>query len=256
MPLAPPPAKISIVTAVFNRVGTIGEAIDSVHRQTWPNVEHVLQDGGSSDGTLEIIGQRVHANSSLVSERDYGIYDAINRGIERATGDIIGLMHSDDVFAHEHVLSKIAAVFESNDIDGVYGDLQYVAANDPDRVIRHWRSGNYHPALLKRGWMPPHPTLYLRREVFERWGLYDTSFRIAADYDAMLRYLVKGNIRLAYIPEVLVKMRLGGESNRSLERIVRKSREDLRALRRNGVGGVGTLILKNVSKLDQFFVRT
>ena len=247
--------RISVVTAVFNRVATIAEAMQSVQSQTYSNVEHVVQDGGSSDGTYDVVKGLVTERSEIVSERDNGIYDAINRGIQRASGDVIGLMHSDDFFADADVLSKVAHAFGDSTIDGVYGDLQYVAEHDPTRVIRHWRSGNYHPALLKRGWMPPHPTLYLRREVFDRFGLYDTSFKIAADYDAMLRYLVKGQIELAYIPEVLVKMRLGGESNRSLERILLKSREDLRAIRRNGVGGIGTLAAKNFSKLGQFIVK-
>lgn len=247
--------KISVITAVFNRGGTIAEAMESVQRQTHPCIEHVVQDGGSTDGTLEIIARLANGATKAFAERDSGIYDAINRGILRATGNVIGLMHSDDVFAHNRVLEKVAACFADPRIDGVYGDLQYVAANDPTRIIRHWRSGQYHPALLRRGWMPPHPTLYLRREVFERFGLYDTSFSIAADYDAILRYLAQGQITLAYIPEVLVKMRLGGESNRSLERILRKSREDLRALRKNGVGGVGVLAAKNFGKLGQFFVK-
>ncbi len=247
--------KISVVTVAYNRAATIAEAIDSVRTQTWGDLEHVIQDGGSVDGTLEIIRQRAGPNTALVSEPDGGIYDAINRGIWRATGEVIGLMHSDDVFAHPHVVEKVVTAFASPAVDGVYGDLQYVGADDPKRVIRHWRSGEYHPSLLTRGWMPPHPTLYLRREVFERFGLYDTSFRIAADYDAMLRYLVKGQIKLAYIPEVLVKMRVGGESNRSLGRIIVKSREDLRAIRNNGVGGIGTLAAKNLSKLRQFLIK-
>lgn len=246
--------KISVVTAVFNRANSIAAAIDSIQSQSWVDLEHVIQDGGSTDGTVEIIQQRARANTSFASERDGGIYDAVNRGIMRSTGDIIGLMHSDDIFANAHVLEKVAAAFANPAIDGVYGDLQYVA-DDPKRVIRHWRSGEYAPNLLRRGWMPPHPTLYLRREVFDRYGLYDTSFRIAADYDAMLRYLVKGQIKLAYIPEVLVKMRIGGESNRSLGRIIIKSREDLRALRNNSVGGFGTLAAKNLSKISQFFTK-
>lgn len=247
--------KISIVTAVFNRADTIAEAIESVQRQNYTNVEHVVQDGGSSDGTLDEIARLAAEKTTVISEKDAGIYDAINRGIRRANGDIIGLMHSDDFFADAEVLSKVSDAFGDSTIDGVYGDLQYVAANDPTRIIRHWRSGQYEPALLQRGWMPPHPTLYLRREVFERFGLYDTSFSISADYDAMLRYLVQGNLKLAYIPEVLVKMRLGGESNRSLERIWRKSREDLRAIRKNRVGGIGTLAAKNFGKLGQFILK-
>lgn len=247
--------KISVVTVVYNRATTIGEAIDSVRTQTWGDLEHVVQDGGSVDGTMQIIRERAGPNTKLVSEPDGGIYDAINRGIARATGDVIGLMHSDDVFAHRHVLEKVATAFRKPGVHGVYGDLQYVAVNDSQRVIRHWRSGEYSPSLLKRGWMPPHPTLYLRREVFENYGLYDTSFRIAADYDAILRYLVKGQIKLAYIPDVLVKMRVGGESNRSLGRIILKSREDLQALRNNGAGGLGALAAKNLSKLKQFFIK-
>jgi glycosyltransferase len=247
--------KISVVTAVYNRAGTIAEAIASVQGQNFKDIEHVIQDGGSNDGTLDEVGKLANMTTKLVSERDSGIYDAINRGIVRATGDVIGLMHSDDAFAHDSVLAQIAARFADPSVQGVYGDLQYVASTDLDRVVRHWRSGEYRPALLKRGWMPPHPTLYLRREVFADYGLYDTSFDIAADYDAMLRYLTQGRIKLAYIPEVLVKMRLGGESNRSFERILRKSREDYRAIRKNGVGGFGTLAAKNLSKLGQFLVK-
>lgn len=244
--------KISVVTAVFNRRDTIAAAMDSVYEQTYTDVEHIIQDGGSRDGTLEVIKDRSSPATHLRSEPDDGIYDAINRGIRRATGDVIGLMHSDDRFASPRVLSEIAKAFENPDIDGVYGDLTYVSKGDPARVIRYWRAGEYDLSRLRRGWMPPHPTLYLRRGVFDHWGLYDTGFRIAADYDAMLRYLVKGRIRLAYIPQVLVCMRVGGESNRSLGRILRKSREDYHAIRRNGVGGLGTLAMKNVSKVMQF----
>lgn len=247
--------KISIVTAVFNRVDTIADAISSVQAQNHGSVEHVIQDGGSNDGTLDVIKGFETSATQLVSEQDEGIYDAINRGISRATGEVIGLMHSDDFFAHDAVLEQIARAFDDPEVEGVYGDLDYVSASNTDKVIRHWRSGPYRRELLKRGWMPPHPTLYLRRQVFEKWGLYDPGFQIAADYDAMLRYLWKGNVHLTYVPEVLVKMRVGGESNRSLSRIVRKSREDYMALRRNGVGGLGALFKKNTSKLKQFIVK-
>ncbi len=246
--------KISVVTAVYNREKTIGQAVESVQRQTYQPVEHVIQDGGSQDGTLEIIAELSNRNTRLESTPDSGIYDAINKGIARATGEVIGLMHSDDYFASDTVLEKIAQAFGDSAIDGVYGDLDYVLASDTDCVIRHWKSGEVTRAKLKRGWMPPHPTVYLRRSVFERFGVYDTGYSISADYDAMLRYIWGGNIRLSYIPEVLVKMRLGGESNRSIGRIIRKSREDYRAIRQNRVGGIWTLGMKNVSKLGQFFV--
>jgi len=149
-------------------------------------------------------------------------------------------------------INRFAEAFEDPAVDGVYGDLAYVAADDVGRVVRYWRSGVYTRARLRRGWMPPHPTLYLRREVFTRWGAYDANLRIAADYEAILRWLGTGNIRLAYVPEVLVKMRVGGESNRSLGHIIRKSREDYMALRRRRIGGADTLVWKNLSKLGQF----
>lgn len=247
--------KLSIVTAVFNREETIRDALASVQAQSYGPVEHLIQDGGSTDGTLDIIKAHATDTTHLVSEPDSGIYDAINKGISRASGDVVGLMHSDDFFAHNRVLERIAELFEDKNIDGVYGDLDYVSADNTKKVIRHWRSGPYKRALLKRGWMPPHPTLYLRREVFETWGLYDPDFRIAADYDAMLRYLWTGRARLAYLPDVLVKMRVGGASNRSLKQLLQKSREDYRALRRNGVGGAGVLLAKNASKLQQFVIR-
>ncbi len=247
--------KISIVTAVYNRVATIRETIESVAAQSYHSIEHIVQDGCSTDGTLDAIQITANHRVNLVSEPDSGIYDGINRGIKRANGDVIGLMHSDDLFAHEGVLMMIADALSDLRIDGVYGDLQYVAADNPMHVVRHWQAGKYQPIKLKRGWMPPHPTLYLRREIFDQWGLYDTSYQIAADYDAMLRYLVKGQIKLAYIPEVLVKMRVGGESNRSLGRVLLKSREDLQAVRQNSVGGMVTVAYKNLSKLPQFFKR-
>ena len=244
--------KISIVTAVFNRVQTIGQALETVSHQTYGAIDHVIQDGGSTDGTLGILEQKSNAYTRIQSAPDAGIYDAINKGIARAEGEVIGLMHSDDFFADDQVIADVVESFEDPDVDGVYGDLQYVAVEDTTRVIRHWRSGPYDPRKLRHGWMPPHPTVYLRRKVFEEFGLYDTSYRIAADYDAMLRYMGKGRIRMAYLPRVMVKMRVGGESNRSLKHIILKSREDYRALRSNGMGGAGALVRKNLSKIGQF----
>ncbi|KAF0284757.1 glycosyltransferase family 2 protein [Spiribacter roseus] len=244
--------RISIITAVYNRATTLPEALDSLRRQTHPSVEHVVQDGGSTDGTLQVLRANPSEEMKLVSAPDGGIYDAVNCGIARASGDVIGLLHSDDYLADSGVIADVAEALADPAVDGVYGDLDYVAAADTSHVIRRWRSGQYVPAKLKRGWMPPHPTLYLRRQVLESWGYYDTSFHIAADYEAMLRWLVRGQIQLAYIPRVLVKMRVGGESNRSLGHILRKSREDYRAMRRHGVGGIGSLAAKNFSKLEQF----
>lgn len=247
--------KISIITAVYNREATIAQAISSVQSQTHGDVEHLIIDGASKDGTLAAIEAAHHERMRLVSEPDKGIYDALNKGIALATGDVVGLMHSDDFFAHDEVLTKVAAAFGRADVLAVYGDLDYVMAEDETRVARHWRSGTYSPKKLRRGWMPPHPTLFLRREVFERQGLYDLTFRIAADYEAILRYFSREDLRPVYIPEVLVKMRLGGASNRSLMQVLRKSREDYRALRKNGIGGLNALAWKNLSKLGQFVIR-
>lgn len=245
--------KISIITAVYNRADCVEQAVNSVQQQTYPNVEHVVIDGASTDGTLEVLQNCLSAKAMLVSEPDNGIYDALNKGLSRASGEVVGIMHSDDFFADADVLQHVAAAFADSMIDAVYGDLDYVAKTDTSRVIRHWRSGAFHPGRLAWGWMPPHPTLFLRRRVIEQWGGFDTQVRIAADYDAILRYFGQGKIRAAYIPRVLVKMRVGGESNRSLAKIWLKSREDYLALRRNRVGGLGALAWKNLSKLGQFF---
>ena len=245
--------KLSIVTAVWNRATTVGGAIDSVSAQTYPDIEHLVIDGASTDGTLAEVEARRTPGMVVVSEPDQGIYDALNKGLARSTGEVVGLLHSDDVFAHSHVIGRVAAAFADPSIDAVYGDLEYVSASDPARVIRHWRAGEVTQAKLRRGWMPPHPTLFVRRRVFENHGAYDTRYRIAADYDAVLRWFGTADITAAYIPEVLVKMRVGGESNASLSKILRKSREDYRALRSNCVGGLPTLIAKNLSKLPQFF---
>lgn len=247
--------RISIITAVYNRVGTIGQAIQSVAEQRYQNIEHLIIDGASTDGTLEEIERCRTPNMRVVSERDSGIYNALNKGIGMATGEVVGLMHSDDFFADSRVVEKVAAAFDDHAIDAAYGDLDYVSASNSDRVIRRWRPGVFSRSKLQRGWMPPHPTLFLRRGVIARWGDYNESYRISADYEAILRYFGRGSIAATYIPEVLVKMRVGGESNRSLERILRKSREDYRALRSNDVGGFATLARKNLSKLPQFILR-
>ncbi len=244
--------KISVVTAVYNREATIGQAIESLQSQTHVDFEHLIQDGGSTDGTLEIVEALTEGRTRLLSEPDDGLYDAINKGIKRAEGDVIGLMHSDDFFAAPWVLSRIADCFADPAIGGVYYDLEYVSAKNSDKIVRYWKSGPYSQHRLTRGWMPPHPTPYLRRDVFERFGLFDASYRIAADYDAVLRYLGKGGIKLAYILEVLVRMRVGGASNRSPKQLILKSREDYRAIRSSGTGGIGTLTMKNLSKLGQF----
>ena len=247
--------RISVVTAVMNGRKTLPQMLESLRAQTHADIEHVVQDGGSTDGTPDYLGTHGMPDMHLKSEPDTGIYDAINQGIRRATGEVIGLLHADDQLASPDILATIAQTLQDPAIDGVYGDLQYVARDDETRVIRHWHAGPYAQAKLKRGWMPPHPTLYLRNEVFDRAGLYDTSYRISGDYDGMLRFLTTGQVRLGYIPQVIVRMKMGGVSNRSFAHMIRKSREDLRAIRTHRVGGLGTLVAKNLSKLPQFGVK-
>ena len=244
--------KISIITTVRNGKETIGDAVNSVYRQFHADIEHIVIDGASTDGTLEVLeGYRDHI-AALVSEKDSGMYEALNKGIARATGDVVGFLHADDLFEDYRTVSRIALAFADPAVDAVYGDLVYVDRADTARVIRRWRAGAFSRGKLGWGWMPPHPTFYARRSVYERLGAFDTSYRIAADYDCILRFLGRGGIVPAYIPAVLVRMRMGGASNQSLSNILHKSREDFRALRRNGIGGLGALAWKNLSKIRQF----
>ncbi len=245
--------KISIITSVYNNKETIAEAIESVLSQTYGNIEYIVVDGASTDGTVEIIEQYADKITTFVSEPDKGIYDGLNKGVALATGDVVGFLHSDDLFEDEQVAEKIAKAFGESGAESIYGDLTYVTKNDTSKVVRYWKSGQFSHGKLRRGWMPPHPTFYVKREVYGKYGSFDTSFRIAADYDTVLRFLGKEHISTHYIPEVLVKMRVGGASNKSLKNLIQKSREDLKAMKNNGVGHLGSLFVKNASKLPQFF---
>jgi len=244
--------KISVITAVYNSRETIADAIVSVIDQSFPNIEFIVIDGFSTDGTSEIIEQFRDQIDVLVSEPDEGIYDALNKGIMYANGDVVGFLHADDIFASTDVLSRIAESFADVSIDAVFGDLVYVDKSDPNKVIRYWQSGDFDISKLKLGWMPPHPTFYVRRSVYEKLGGFDTSFHISADYDCMLRLLIQTDLKVRYINEIFVRMRVGGKSNRSLKNILIKMIEDTRVIKKNGVGGLGTLIGKNLCKIPQF----
>ena len=247
--------KISIITSVYNNKETISEAIESVLSQTYDNIEYIVVDGASTDGTVEVIQKYGEQIDTFVSEPDKGIYDGLNKGVALATGDVIGFLHSDDLFEDEHVVSKIADAFKVDDVDSIYGDLIYVSKEDTSKVVRYWKSGAYGLKKLENGWMPPHPTFYVKRKVYEAYGAFDTSFKIAADYDSILRFLGREGITTRYIPEVLVKMRVGGESNKSLKNIILKTKEDIRAIKNNDVGHIRSLFFKNLSKIPQFFRR-
>lgn len=248
--------KISVITAVFNSGATVGGAIASVASQTHLDLEHIIVEGNSSDDSLAQIDRAAHDRMLLFSGPDAGIYDALNKGIGHATGDVVGFVHSDDFLANNRTLARVADAFTDPEVEAVFGDLVYVSQTDPSRVIRHWSMGPFRRERLKYGWMPAHPTLYVRREVYERYGHFDSSFGIAADYDFILRYFSRTSGKTVYIPEVLYKMRLGGVSNRNFAKIRQKLAEDYLAIRRNRVGGISTLALKNISKVGQFIVRS
>lgn len=244
--------KISIITSVWNNKETIKDAIDSVLAQTYENIEYIVVDGASSDGTVDIVKSYGDRISTFISEKDKGIYDGLNKGVRLATGDVIAFLHSDDLYNDPEAVTRVAEAFNATGADAVYGDLIYTPKSDTSKVLRYWKSRDFHPKLLKQGWMPAHPTFFARRELYERYGAFDTTFRIAADYDFMLRVLSRG-IKTHYLPSVLYKMRVGGESNKSIKNIIKKMREDYRALENNRIGGISTLMIKNLSKIPQFF---
>lgn len=243
--------KISLITVCYNSAATIADTLRTVDAQTWPDIEHWVIDGGSRDETLRIVDQHRQPWRLVLSEADKGIYDAMNKGIARATGDYVGFLNADDMFESDHAVAAIAAR-AAEGADLVYGDLVYVSATDTRRVIRHWRSGSFEPGQLSRGWMPPHPTVYIRKGLLQQLGGFDTSLKVAADYDLMMRCLVRKQATATHVPEVLVRMRAGGLSNGSLASILRKSREDLAVIRRHHQGGWLTLAFKNLRKLPQF----
>ncbi len=246
--------KVSIITSVYNNASTIEDAVLSVLSQNYKDIEYIVVDGSSTDGTVEIIKKYEDQISKFVSEKDKGIYDGLNKGIGLATGDVIGFLHSDDIYANAEVITRVAQAFASTGVDAVYGDLVYTSKSDTTKILRYWKGRVFKPSLLKQGWMPAHPTFFVRRELYECYGSFDTSFCIAADYDFMLRVLSKG-IKTHYLPSVLYKMRVGGESNKSIKNIIQKMQEDYRALKNNNVGGFSTLVIKNLSKIPQFIKR-
>ena len=245
--------KISVVTVCFNDGDTIGDTIQSANCQTYRNFEHIFIDGASSDNTLEVIATNSSVEKVVLSDPDDGIYDAMNKGIEKAKGDIVGFLHADDCFADSKVLEDIAGCFSDPAIQAVYGDLQYVDKDNVGKVVRKWQCLEFTPERLKRGWMPPHPTLYVRRQWYSLAGGFDIRYRIAADYYFILQLFSEQNFRATYLPRVLIKMRTGGASNRSFANIWSKSLEDFSALRRSGIGGAWTLFAKNLRKISQFW---
>ena len=245
--------KVSVITVCRNNQSTIADAMRSFLSQDYPCKEHVVIDGASTDNTLEIVKQ--FSPEILVSEPDDGMYYAVNKGIALASGDVVALLHADDVFASDNVISQMVKSMGNASSDTAYADLVYVDGNNPDKIVRYWQSGVFTKKKLSYGWMPPHPTFFVKRSVYQQFGVFDTSFKIAADYDIMLRFL-SGGVSTVYCPIVAVKMRTGGLSNGSFGNILRKMREDITAARKNSVGGVFTITFKNLRKIKQLFYKT
>lgn len=245
--------KISIITVVRNNAATIRDCIESVLSQTYP-VEYIIIDGCSTDGTLDII-KKYEANiSKFVSESDNGIYDAMNKGLKAATGDIIGILNSDDVYAENTVLESVVSCFSKEKTDSCYGDLNYVDRNDTNRVTRFWKSGCYNKEKFKNGWMPPHPVFFVKKYIYEKYGYLNLDFPFAADYELMLRFLYKHGITAAYIQKVLVKMRTGGTSKPGLYTL-RSIIENYKAWKTNELEpNLMTFILKPISKIFQYMI--
>jgi glycosyltransferase involved in cell wall biosynthesis len=221
--------KISIITVVRNNASTIKDTIDSVLKQTYSNVEYIVIDGSSTDGTIEIIQGYKKYIKKFISEKDKGVYDAMNKGINLATGDVIGLLNGDDVYFDETVLQNVANAFKKNESDCVYGDLYYVERNNLDEIVRYWKSSKFKKGSFARGWHPPHPTFFLKKEVYSKYGLYDIEMKVSADFDLMLRLLEKYNITSHYLPTILVRMRTGGMSNKTIKNIIISNQSILRS---------------------------
>ena len=216
--------KISIITVCYNSVNTIGDTIVSLASQKYSEWEHIIVDGASRDGTLDIIKNASYI-TKFISEPDNGIYDAMNKGLTLAKGDIIGFLNSDDFYADDTILTQVAEVFKDTSIQACYADLVYVDQHDANKTVRYWKSRDYVTGLFKSGWMPAHPTFFVRKSVYERFGMFNLNYRIAADFDLLFRLIEQNNIKTKYLPKVLVKMRLGGTTNKSYENIWIQNKE-------------------------------
>jgi len=248
--------RVSIITACYNRAATVGEAIESVAAQIHDDIEHIVVDGGSTDGTLEVLERHRASLAQFIPGPDKGLYDALNKGVAAATGDIVGFLHADDFYARNDVVAAVVERMQSQSLDALYGDVAFVRADDVGRVVRVYSSRRFHPSRIAWGWMPAHPTLFLRRAVYGRYGGFRTDYRIAADFEFVARIFSTGTLRYAYLPQVLVTMRLGGVSTRGWRSTLTLNREVLRACRENRIATNFLKILcRYPAKALEFIVR-
>lgn len=246
--------KVTIITATFNNAKTIMRAVASLTSQSYKNIEHIVIDNRSCDGTLELLKKFSHP-IRIISETDKGLYHALNKGIDLAKGEIIAFLHADDLYYSSSVIESIVNTFENNpEIKGVYGNLIYFSQENFNKIIRIWRPGKLKYHKIYKGWMLPHPTLFLRKDIYLKFGKFDTNFKISADYDFILRIIIN-KVNLLYLQNNVYKMSTGGISNKNLKHITLKSYEDFLILKKNKVGSLFTLIAKNIFKLNQFIKR-
>lgn len=247
--------KTSIITVCFNSAETIEDTIKSALSQDYKDIEYILVDGGSTDGTLEILSKYQTQIFKYISEPDNGVYDAMNKGIRLSTGDIIATLNADDVYADETIVGQMIEFMQSNGLDAVYGDLAYIDPNNSNHVTRFWKAGEYKRGAFYYGWVIPHPTFFCRKQVFERHGYFNNDFRIAADFELMLRFIEKHRIKIGYLPKVIVKMRVGGKAN-LLRGIIRGNWEIIRSFRLNNLRlSPWFFIVKPITKISQLFRR-
>ena len=248
--------KISIITVTFNSFSVINDCLESVKSQKYNNIDHIVIDGASTDGTLTLLENKREQFKDLISEPDKGIYDAMNKGIIAASGDIIGILNSDDFYTDETILKKVADKFHETTCDAAYGDLLYVKSMDVSKIFRYWKSGSFSVKKLRKGWMLPHPTFFVKKSVYEKYGLYNTQLNSASDYEMILRLLYNCNIKVNYMPLVMVKMRVGGTSNANLINRFRANKEDAKAWELNNLDRPMFIrFLKPMQKIKQFFLR-
>jgi glycosyltransferase involved in cell wall biosynthesis len=248
--------KVSIITVVYNNIHSIGQAIESVLNQTYKNIEYIIIDGNSTDGTDCVINKYLDNISLYVKENDKGIYDAMNKGIKLAKGDVIGILNSDDFYISTDVIRKVVEIFKKRNIDSLFADLLIVNRDDTEKVIRYYRANQFQLSNFSKGLMPPHPTFFVKRKCYHDYGLFNTSYRIAADFELMLRFLLKNKITYVYLPESIIKMRVGGLSTKNIASNIRLNNEILKACKDNNINtNLFKIYSKYFLKLRQYITR-